>query len=123
MICGPSFPFPKAEFDVPGQAFFDVLGSNELLEKILADLGYTDRASLSQICRAAAVGVRKCQTVWLVNREDFGDAEFQEEEFTHIAEAGEMWNVTAPRGAKVSMHPTQSWMYQSIPHLSETLES
>lgn len=108
MICGPSFPFPKPECEMPGQALFDVLGSKELLEKILDHLCYTDRASLFQTCREAAAGVSKCQTVWLVNREDFGDAEFQDEEFKHIIEAGEMWNVTAPRGAKVSMHPNQT---------------
>lgn len=102
MICGPDFPFPKPDFGVPEQTFFAVIRTQEIFDLVLSHLCYTDRASLSQSCPEATVGVSNSQTVWFVNDEDFGDAEFHEEEFRHIVEANEVWDVTAPRGAKVA---------------------
>ncbi|KAJ4397684.1 hypothetical protein N0V93_001917 [Gnomoniopsis smithogilvyi] len=97
---------------VPLQAFFNVIGTAEILDNVLSYLCYTDRASLSQSCREAALGVSNYQTVWFVNDEDFGDAEFLDEEFKHIAEANEVWDVEAPRGAKVLMVTMHACEYQ-----------
>lgn len=108
MLCGPKFPDDKLKFSVMGKAFSNVLGTQEILDKILNHLCYTDRASLFQTCAEAAMATGKFQTVWFVNTENLGDAEFRDEEFKHIVEAGEMWDVESPRGAKVSMHPYQA---------------
>lgn len=105
MICGPGFPLPNPESIVGNQRFCNVLGTPEILQNILSNLCYTDRASLSQSCRLAAVGVSNFQALWSINAEDLGDAEFQHEEFEHLIQAGEMWDVSAPRGAKVSISP------------------
>lgn len=115
MLCGPKFPVGKLKLSIIGQAFSNVFGTQELLDKVLNHLCYTDRASLFQTCAEVAVATSNFQTVWFVNDENLGDAEFRDEEFKHIVEAGEMWDVKSPRGAKVSMHPHQTWKYQSIP--------
>lgn len=117
MLCGPKFPY-KLNLSVMEGAFSKVLGTKELLDKILDHLCYADRASLFQTCTQVAMTTSKFQTVWFVNDEDLGDAEFRDEEFDHIVEAGEQWDVTGPRGAKVRMHPFQTYQHQSISHLA-----
>lgn len=118
MLRGPRFPEGKPKLSVMGQKFSNVLGTQELLDKILNHLCYTDRASLFQTCAEVALATSKFQTAWFVNDENLGDAEFRDEEFKHVVEAGEKWDVEAPRGAKVSMNPYQTWKHQSISHLA-----
>lgn len=101
MRCGPKFPFPQPKFGVERRAFFEVIGTQEILDNILCHLCYTDRASLSQSCPEATAGVSNFQTVWFVNQQDCRDAEFTTDEWEHIVEANEVWDVTSPRGAKV----------------------
>lgn len=111
MRCGPNFPVPMpkpSEHKADGSkkrgaaTILDVLAAPEIVQNILSHLCFTDRASLSQTCTGATMAISNWHTVWYVNSQEFDDAEFLDEEFKYIVEAGEMWAVNSLRGAKVS---------------------
>lgn len=128
MKCGPYFPFPKPRPEVSDGSkkdcpvtFFNIVDTPEIFEIILSHLCYTDRASLSQSCAEATIGISSSQTVWFVNLQMFGDAELRDEEFEHIIEAGEVWDVSVVRGAKVSLPLFKLKRPRSIPDALEVV--
>lgn len=125
----PLFPSPNfsqclgANSQTPLAGFFQRCGE-EIIDQIIRQLGFNDRAALQQACYMTARTVSKFGALWDVGTREFHFAEYTEEEFVVLKRNGHIPQDAQQQGFKVLSRPcfrTLDYMLLTFLHQNLTV--